>query len=42
MSLLAEGRNCWRPVAENRCEDGGFEILGTMPAGERKGCWEKP
>jgi hypothetical protein len=34
MPLLAEGTDCWRPVAAKQCEDGGFEILGTMPAGE--------
>jgi hypothetical protein len=34
MPLLAEGTDCWRPVAAKQCEDGGFEILGTMPADE--------
>jgi len=25
---------CWRPVSAKLCEDGGYEILGIMPAGE--------
>ena len=34
MPLLNEGTDCWRPVDAKQCEDGGFEILGIMPAGE--------
>jgi hypothetical protein len=34
MPLLNEGTDCWRPVSAKLCEDGGYEILGIMPAGE--------
>ena len=30
----SDERGLWRPVAAKQCEDGGFVILGIMPAGE--------
>ena len=34
MQLLNEGTDCWRPVNAQERNEGVFEILGIMPAGE--------
>lgn len=49
VQLLNEGTDCWRPVNAQEHNEGIFEILGIMPAGEewefvpgmRVRCWPK-